>query len=115
MLSSFERIAHEAWERSKTPLERMYDRWVGEGEWEATPPPPVTFRLYDQVTGQPIPCHLCGSTDQWVAEGDEVRQVARVFVCEHEPVWAGLGMIRQISSVPVQKVGECEETGRFNA
>jgi hypothetical protein len=26
------------WERSKTPLERMYDRWVGEGNWEPARP-----------------------------------------------------------------------------
>jgi len=114
MFSPFDGIARESWERSKTPLERMYDQWVGEGEWEPSPPP-VTFRIYDSVTGEPIACHLCGSTDRWVVEGDEVRQVARVFVCEHEPVWAGRGMIRQISSVPAHKVGGCEETGRFDA
>ena len=107
----FERIAHEAWESQKSPLERMYDCWVGEGQWEPKPPA-VTFRIYDLVTNEPIPCHLCGSTDKWVVEGDEVRQIARVFICEHEPVSLGRGAIRQVSSVPVHKVGYFEETSR---
>lgn len=105
----FEKIASEAWERQKTPLERMYDRWVGEGQWEPKPPT-VTFRIYDRVTRRPIPCHLCGSTDKWVVEGDEVRQIARVFICEHEPIQAIRAAVRQISSVPVRKVGRFEET-----
>jgi hypothetical protein len=45
-------------------------------------------------------------------EGDEVNQIARVFVCEHEPIWAGRGMIRQISTIPVNRVGWFEETTR---
>ena len=46
----FEKIARDAWERQKTPLERMYDRWVGEGRWEPKPPV-ITFRIHDRVTG----------------------------------------------------------------
>lgn len=107
----FEEIAQEAWTRSQSPLEQMYDRWVGEGAWEPDPPT-VTFRIHDAATNQLIPCHICDSTDHWVVEGDEVKQIARVFVCEHEPVWAGHGMIRQISTVPVHRVGWLEETGR---
>ena len=106
----FEKIAREAWESQKTPLERMYDRWVGEGRWEPNPPR-VTFRIFDRVSGQPIPCHLCGCTDKWVVEGDEVRQIARVFICEHEPIIAIRAAVRQISSVPVRQVGQIEETG----
>lgn len=106
----FEQLAREAWERHKSPLERMYDSWVGNA-WEPTPPS-VTFRIYHRTTGLPIPCHICDSTDNWVVEGDEVRQLARIFVCEHEPVWVGRGMIRQIASIPVGDVGEIEETGR---
>jgi hypothetical protein len=107
----FEQFALAVWERSKSPLERMYDHWVGEGQWEPDPPT-VTYRIYEKITGRPIPCHLCGSTDKWVAEGDEVRQIVRVFVCEHEPVSIGRGAIRQVSSVPFPKVGHIEETSR---
>jgi hypothetical protein len=32
-----------------------------------------------------------------------------VFVCEHEPIAAGVGMIRQIATVPVRAVQWCEE------
>ena len=106
----FEDIARMAWERQKTPLERMYDHWVGEGRWEPSPPR-VTFRIFDRLTGQARCCHLCGADDKWFVEGDEVRQIARVFVCEHEPVMAGRGAIRQISSVPVQQVSNFEQTG----
>ena len=105
----FDTIASNAWEQSKSPLEKMYDTWVGEGYWEPTPPG-VTYRIYDRLTNQPIPCHLCGSTDDWVVEGDEVRQIARVFVCEHEPISVGRGAIPQVSSVPVRKVGNVEQT-----
>lgn len=105
----FDQIAAEAWTRSQSPLERMYDHWVGQGNWEPNPPA-VTFRIHDAATGQPIPCHICDSTDKWVVEGDEVRQIARVFVCEHEPIWAGRGMVRQISTVPLHRVGRLEET-----
>ena len=108
---NFEKIAHEAWERHKTPLERMYDRWVGEGRWEPDPPV-VTFRIHDRVSGKPIPCHLCGSVEKWVVEGDEVRQIARVFICEHEPILAIRAGVRQISSVPVRKVGYIEVTSQ---
>ena len=115
MLQNFEQdfdsIAYTAWESRKTPLERMYDRWVGEGQWEPDPVN-VTFRIHDRVTDMPIPCHLCGATDKWVVEGDEVRQLARVFICEHEPISLGRGALRQLSSVPVRKVGHFEETGR---
>jgi len=107
----FDQIAFEAWNQAQSPLERMYDHWVGQGAWEPNPPA-VTFRIHDAATGLPIPCHLCNSTDAWVVEGDEVKQIARVFVCEHEPVWAGRGLIRQISTVPVHRVGSFEETGR---
>ncbi|HXV97767.1 MAG TPA: hypothetical protein VEC93_05025 [Anaerolineae bacterium] len=107
----FDYIATEAWAQSQSPLERMYDRWVGQGAWEPNPPA-VTFRIHDVASGLPIPCHICNSTEDWVVEGDEVNQVARVFVCEHEPIWAGRGMIRQISTIPVAQVGRLEETGR---
>lgn len=105
----FDQIAAEAWMRGRSPLERMYDQWVGPGEWEPKPPA-VTFRIHDVATGSPIPCHICDSTDDWVVEGDEVSQIARVFVCEHEPIWVGRGMIRQISTIPVNRVGRFEET-----
>lgn len=111
MLKDFEEVAAAAWDNQKTPLERLYDTWVGEGNWEPGPQQP-TYRIYARTTGKPFACHLCGSTDKWVAEGDEIRQVVRVFVCEHEPVCVGRGSIRQVSSVPFHKVGLVEETAR---
>ena len=107
----FEKLAYEAWEQHKTPLERMYDHWVGEGRWEPDPPA-VTFRIHDRISGKAIPCHLCGSTEKWVVEGDEVREMARVFICEHEPILAVRAAVRQISSVSVRKVGFIEVTGQ---
>jgi hypothetical protein len=107
-----DQVASEAWQRLKTPLDRMYDQWLGEDAWLAGPSP-TTFRVYDRETDAPMPCHLCGSTERWVVEGDEVRRIARVFVCEHEPVWAGVGMIRQISTIPARAVGRCEVTSTF--
>lgn len=107
-----DQVASQAWERLKTPLDRMYDHWLGEDQW-LSGPPATTFRVYDRRTGQPFGCHLCGSTEKWVVEGDEVRRVARVFVCEHEPIAAGVGMIRQISTVPAHAVGYCEITSQF--
>lgn len=107
-LEPFERAAQEAWENLKTPLDRMYDRWVGEGNWEPTSTP-TTFRVYEHTTDLPVRCHICGSTDNWVIEGDEVRRIARVFVCEHEPIAAGVGMIRQIATIPVRAVRWCQE------
>ncbi|HBY94084.1 MAG: hypothetical protein M5U01_30685 [Ardenticatenaceae bacterium] len=111
MLEDFDAIASEAWQRSKTALDRLYDTMVGEELWEDSPYP-TTYTIYGR-DGQPIACHLCSSTGQWIIEGDEVRRVARVFVCEHEPVDVGRGAIRQVSTVPVNRVAWCEETYTF--
>lgn len=108
----FDSIASDAWDRSRKPLDRLYDAMLGEGLWEKDPPA-TTYSIYDSA-GQPFACHLCRSTEHWIIEGDEVERVARVFVCEHEPVELGLGAIRQISTVPVHKVAWCEETYRFD-
>lgn len=107
-MSEFDQIAREAWEQAKTPLERMWDTWVGEGNWEPQPPQ-TTYRIHDRLTGAPFACHLCGSTDHWTVEGDEIRQIARVFVCDH-----GIesGLIRKVSSVPAHQVGLVEVTSR---
>lgn len=106
---TFEQIAYDAWEATKTPLEHMYDKWVGVDNW-LPEPEPTKFRIYDKVTGLPLACHICGATDDWFVEGDEVRQIARVFVHEHEPIY-GIGMAcRQVSTVPVHKVGRFERT-----
>jgi hypothetical protein len=107
MTDEFDRIAGEAWEQAKTPLERMYDVWVGEGNWEPAPPQ-ITYRIYDQA-GQPIACHLCGSTDSWVLEGREDAGVTPAFVCDHG---TESGVIRKVSSVPANRVGRVEETSR---
>lgn len=118
MLEEFERIARESWEQQKTPLEKMYDSWMGEKNWE-TPPPVTTYRIFSGrdiewrghyvLAGEPFPCHLCGSTEDWVPEGNEAGQKPRVFVCEHEPVHIVGGAVRRISSVPARLVASFEE------
>lgn len=123
MLDEFNEIARDLWEQSKPPLEEMYDRWMGQGNWEPRPPK-TRFAIYSHrdvvwcgrriLAGQPFPCHICGETDRWCVEGDEVRRLARVFVCEHEPVQLGFGALRKISTVPVHLVGRYEETFRFS-
>lgn len=121
MLDDFEQIAREAWDK-RSPLEEMYEHWLGEGRWEPARPG-ATYRIYSNqdiewrghfvLAGHPFPCHLCGSTDRWVPEGDEVRQIVRVFVCEHEPVHIVRGGVRRISSVPVRLVASAEETSDY--
>lgn len=123
MLEEFDNFAREVWERSKPPLERMYDRWMGEGNWEPKRPltryfiysrGDVTWRGAFFLAGQPFRCHLCGATDRWAVEGNDARQMARVFVCEHEPIHIGRGAVRQISSVPVYLVGRYKESYFFS-
>lgn len=95
-------------------------RWA---ETEPAPPPDVqpqvtagwsqvgngstTYRLFDS-NGQPIRCHLCGRDDHWAPEGDTEHQVVRMFVCEHEPLRIGHGLVRQVSTVALSRVTRCE-------
>ena len=45
MLDDFDKLASELWEQKKTPLEKMYDSWMGPGNWE--PPRPQTrYAIY---------------------------------------------------------------------
>lgn len=110
MTDQFDELARQIWQRKKTPLEQQWDKMVGEGNWEPRPEQP-TFQIFDRETDELIPCHLCGSTDDWVAEGDEVKQVARVFVCDHGWIWVGRGAMRKVSTVSVSKVGRFKQTG----
>lgn len=106
-MDNFDDIASAAWEEAKTPLEKMYDTWVG--DQPGPDPDQVKFIIYSELTGLPYLCCICGHGDQWTVEGDEVRQIARVFICEHEPIMAAGGKgIRQLNSVPVNKVGRFE-------
>lgn len=113
LIDEIEQLFIEAWDAGQTPLEHMYNAMVGEGNWEPNRPA-ATCRIYAGtdtdwigrvvLAGNPFPCHLCGSTDKWVCETD-AHGVARVFVCEHEPVPCGtMGMIRQVSTVPARLV-----------
>ena len=122
MLDEFDKLARELWEQKKTPLERMYDSWMGPGNWEPKRPKnryaiyswdDIVWRGQFVLADHPFPCHLCGATDRWTVEVDDVRHRIRVFVCEHEPVGIGRGAIRQISSVPVRLISRYEETYRF--
>lgn len=108
LTTTFDQIASQAWQRSKTFLERMYDCWVGEGWWEPSPPK-QTFRIWEQYHDGPVACHLCGDTEQWTLENDRHN---KVFVCEHEPIVVGHGAIRQVSSVPMARVVAFVETSR---
>jgi hypothetical protein len=123
MLEDFDSYARELWEQKKPPLEKMYDSWMGPGNWEPGWPQTryAIYSLQDVVwrgnlvrSGQPFPCHLCGAIDHWVIEGDEVSRQIRVFICEHEPIAVTRGALRQISSVPVRLVSRIEETYRFS-
>ncbi len=122
MLEEFDEVANELWEKSKPPLEKMYDSWMGEGNWEPDRPQ-TQYAIYSRedvlwcdhlvLLGQPFPCHLCGETDHWTIVGDEVKREILVFICEHEPIPVGRGAVRQLSSVPPRLVGRIEETHRF--
>ena len=70
---------------------------------------PTTYRLFDS-NGRPITCHLCDHDDHWLPEGDTERQVVRMFVCEHEPLRIGQGLVRQVSTVALARVMRCEAT-----
>ena len=122
MLEEFDKVANDLWERSKPPLEKMYDNWMGEGNWEPERPQnryaiysweDVQWRGHHVLAGRPFPCHLCGETDRWTIVGDEVKHQIHVFVCEHDPIPVGRGAVRQISSVPARLVARFEETYRF--
>ena len=121
MIEDFDNYVQKIWEQKQTPLEKMYDRWAGPGNWEPQRPQTryavyswddIVWRGRLVLSGHPFPCHLCGATDRWTAEVDDVRNRIRVFVCEHEPIQLGRGGIRQISSVSVRLVSRYEETYR---
>ena len=122
MLEEFDKLASELWEQSKPPLEKMYDHWMGKGNWEPErlqnryaiySMEDVQWCGHQVLAGRRFPCHLCGEKDRWTIEGDEVTGQIRVFICEHEPISLGHGAVRQISSVPAHLVARFEETYRF--
>lgn len=115
-------ILGNIWEQSKTPLEKMWDCWIGEGAWEPENPQSlyqifgwedIRWQGLEVLAGHRFPCHLCGSKTKWKIEGNEVTRAIRVFVCEHEPISIGRGSIRQVSTVPARLVAWFEETYRF--
>lgn len=81
------------------------DQVQGASEPETETHALVTYALYDR-NGSQIPCHLCGQTDRWTSEREGV-----VFVCEHEPVSLSRGAVRQLSSVPANRVAAFEFVG----
>ncbi len=101
--AAFEEIAAEAWTRGQSPLERMYDCWVGEGHGKK--PTPVTFRITRRATGQPFRVTSATRRTNWVVRGDRSIRLPRVFVCEHEPVWVGHGMIARFLPFRSAEVG----------
>lgn len=105
MPTLFDEAFAQAWEDSKTDLDRLYDTLTG-GQWGQMPPQ-TTYRIYDRA-GQLIKCHLESCTDHWVLEGLESTGEATVFICDHGQVGGPRLAIRKVSSVPVRDVGRYE-------
>ena len=106
-MTEFDQIASAAWEKQKTPLERMYDIWTS-GTWE--PDPPQTYyRIWDRH-GIAFECDLCENQDRWQLEGLESQRKATVFVCDHGIQICGPQVaIRKIRSIPVERVSRYEK------
>jgi hypothetical protein len=103
-----EEIAGRRWAVTAPPARDLQSQLAAD-HWWATPAPGPIYRLFD-AAGQPIRCHLCGRHDHWMPEGDGERQVVRMFVCEHEPLRIGHGLVRQVSTVALGRVARCEGT-----
>lgn len=69
----------------------------------------TTYRLFDS-SGRSIICHLCGHNDRWIPQGDVEHHIVRLFVCEHEPLRLGHGLVRQISTVAIHLIQRLEVT-----
>lgn len=108
LLAQVEALIAQRWTatRSEEPRD-IQEQLAGDGWWTAPKTP--TYRLYD-TSGQPIRCHLCGRDHAWMPEGDGERQTVRMFVCEHEPLRLGSGLVRQVSTVSLHRVMRCEAT-----
>lgn len=67
----------------------------------------ISYRIFDSRDSI-IRCHLCGHDDHWTVETDK-QGVILMFVCEHEPLRIGQGLIRQVSTAALSRVVRFEE------
>jgi hypothetical protein len=107
LLAEVEAILARRWAETEPTPAADVQAQVSAAGWSQEAATPATYRLFDS-TGQPIKCHLCGNDDHWSPEGDAERQVVRMFVCEHEPLRIGHGLVRQVSTVALSRVIRCE-------
>lgn len=117
-MNVFTEYVNNLWEKTKPPLEKIWDGMVGESNWEPDQLKERTFYTLPSIkdvywcgsqilAGQNFPCHLCNEVDLWVAEGTVSKEgvfTVKVFVHEHEPVSIGMATIRQVSTVPPRLV-----------
>lgn len=122
-MAEIEQIARNRWQATEPPPPRrnrgseVVWRQVSEILTRHWPEPDTTelsalpastsYRLFDAV-GRPIACHICSRCDRWIIEIDGDQQLIRLFVCEHEPLRIGIGIIRQVSTVSLHRVARCE-------
>jgi hypothetical protein len=107
LLAQVETLMSRRWEATEPDRPQDVQALVASG-WQQGAAP-TTYRLFDS-NGRPITCHLCGHDDHWTPEGDADRHVVRMFVCEHEPLRIGHGLVRQVSTVALARVMRCEAT-----
>jgi hypothetical protein len=106
LLAQAEELIARRWAATSPAEPRDIQAQLASDGWPAAAKAP-TYRLFD-TTGQPIRCHLCGRDHAWMPEGDGERQTVRMFVCEHEPLRLGSGLVRQVSTVSLHRVMRCE-------
>lgn len=67
-----------------------------------------TNRIFDATGKIPYGCHICGSVEKWVLEGDLRYNTIPTFVCEHDN--DGLPL-RIVSTITADKVSRVEVVG----
>lgn len=95
MSDVFDKLVEGLW--GPSPLEKM---WQSMGDLWQLDLDGQKCRIIDNRTGSAAVCRICDRDDGWQYENDNV------FVCEHEPIWAGRGYIRQIDSMPTRFIQE---------
>ena len=89
-----------------SPLDKMYDIWNGGDDWREGPPL-TRHELWDEI-GMPIPCPICGAENKWTAGG---HKKAPVFVCVHEPIDIGWGLIPQVATIRPNQISRYKIIG----